>query len=202
VLLLTGCPYGSEFPLGSPAEGIDDAALLGTWKPTAESEEDFSLTISYAGGAPLTLTAESPGEETASYPAFASAVGGEHFLNIQDTAEAGQWYFANYRLHEGRLRLRLVDDELIGSQTFASARELRAFLQRNLETCACMAGRRRGVGLLELAPKADHPAARLPPLSASTARRLSVAVARQTRRSTPSRCIKSKALVRLRRRRT
>jgi hypothetical protein len=132
-LLLTGCPYGSEFPLGSPAEGIDDAALLGTWKPTAESEEDFSLTISYAGGAPLTLTAESPGEETASYPAFTSAVGGELFLNIQDTAEAGQWYFANYRLHEGRLRLRLVDDELIGSQTFASAGELRAFLQRNLE---------------------------------------------------------------------
>jgi hypothetical protein len=76
---------------------------------------------------------ESPGEETASYPAFTSAVGGELFLNIQDTAEAGQWYFANYRLHEGRLRLRLVDDELIGSQTFASAGELRAFLQRNLE---------------------------------------------------------------------
>ena len=132
-LLLAGCPYVSEFPLGSPAEAIDDAALPGTWKSAAESEEDFTLTISSAGDTPLTLLAESPGEEAASYPAFVSAVGGELFLNIQDTAESGRWYLANYRLNEGRLRLRLVDDELIGSQTLASTEELQAFLLRNLD---------------------------------------------------------------------
>jgi hypothetical protein len=132
-LLLAGCPYGSEFPLGSPAEAIGDAALLGTWKTSAESEEDFTLTFSIAGGAPLSVVADSPGEEPASYPAFVSAVGGERFLNLRDAGESGQWYFANYRLDGDRLRLRLVDDELFESRVLSSSSELRAFLQRHLD---------------------------------------------------------------------
>jgi len=132
-LLLAGCPYGSEFPLDSPAEAIDDAALPGTWKSAAESEEDFTLTIRSSGDGELALVAESPGEEPASYPAFVTGVAGELFLNLRDMAEAGRWYFANFRLRGDRLRLRLVDDELVGSQTFASAEELLAFLQRNLD---------------------------------------------------------------------
>jgi hypothetical protein len=133
LLLLAGCPYGSEFPLGSPQQGVRDDALLGAWKPAAESEEDFTLTFRSAGGADLSVLAESPDEEPAGYPAFVSEVGGRRFLNLRDDEDSGRWYFANYRLHEGRLQLRLVDDELIGARTFPSAEELRAFLQDNLE---------------------------------------------------------------------
>jgi len=132
-LLLAGCPYGSEFPLGDSSEALVDASLLGTWKPSAESEEHFTLSFSSAGGAVLTVTADSPGEEPASYPAFVSAVGGELFLNLRDAGESGLWYFANYRLDGGRLRLRLVDDELFESQVLPGAAELRAVLQRHLE---------------------------------------------------------------------
>jgi hypothetical protein len=131
-LLLAGCPYGSEFPLGSPAGALFEVGLLGTWTPTAEGGEDFTLTIG-AGGAQLVLTAESPGEEAASYPAFVSALGTERFLNLRDVGGSGLWYFANCRLDGELLRLRLVDDELFDSQVLPGAEELRAFLLLHLE---------------------------------------------------------------------
>jgi len=132
-LLLAGCPYGSEFPLGSPQQAVRDDALLGSWKPTAESEEDFLLTFRSEGGAKLSVLAESPGEEPARYPAFVAELGGRRFLNVRDTEDSGRWYFANYLFHQGRLRLRLVDDELVGERTFPSAEELAAFLLANLD---------------------------------------------------------------------
>jgi hypothetical protein len=134
-LLLTGCPYSSEFPLCSPAEAVADTELPGTWKPAPEAgaEEDFTLTIRASDGLQLTLTAESPGEEQASYPAFVSAVGAERFLNLQDEGDTERWYFANYRLEAGRLRLRLVDDELFASRTVADAWELRSLIELHLE---------------------------------------------------------------------
>jgi hypothetical protein len=132
-LLLAGCPYGAQFPLGSPEEAILDPGLLGTWKPSAQSEEDFTVTIRAFAGALLSLEAESPGEDPASYPAFVSVIGAERFLNLGDTAESGLWYFANYRLDGGRLRLRLVQDELFESQSLPDSRELRSFLQRHLD---------------------------------------------------------------------
>jgi len=132
-LLLAGCPYGSEFPLSSPQQAVRDDALLGAWKPAAESEEDFLLTFRSAGGAMLSVLAESPGEEPASYPAFVAQLGGRRFLNLQDTEDSGRWYFADYLFDQGRLRLRLVDDELIGDRAFSSAAELAAFLTEHLD---------------------------------------------------------------------
>jgi hypothetical protein len=141
-VLLAGCPYGSEFPLGSSAEAIADPELLGVWHTAADSEENFSLTMSRSGGAELLITADSPGEESESYMAFVSAVGGEFFLNIQDAPETGQWYFANYRLLGERLLLRLVDDVLFEPQSFASPEDLRAFLLENLDNPGLYGGDR------------------------------------------------------------
>jgi hypothetical protein len=132
-LLLAGCPYGSEFPLGSTAEAVLDVGLLGTWKPPPDSEESFTITFHVSEGALLTVEAESPEERPASYPAFVSAIGSERFLSLRDTAETGLWYFANYRLEGQRLQLRLVAEELFESQSLSDAGELRAFLQRHLD---------------------------------------------------------------------
>jgi hypothetical protein len=139
-LLLAGCPLSSQFPLDSPADAQEDAALLGIWRTTADNEEPFTLTIRAAGGGQLLFVAESPEEEAESFPAFVSAVGGELFLNLQDAAEAGEWYFANYRIEGERLLLRLVDDELFASRSFASGPELRAFLLENLHAPALYGG--------------------------------------------------------------
>ena len=152
---------------------IRDDALLGSWKPTAESEEDFLLTFRSEGGATLSVLAESPGEEPARYPAFVSELGGRRFLNLQDTEDSGRWYFANYLFHEGRLRLRLVDDELIGSQTFASAEELAAFLQGNLDDPRLYGGQEAEEWDWELervAPKRTRPRLRLSRVAAGQRR--------------------------------
>jgi hypothetical protein len=131
-LLVAGCPFSAGFPLSGPAEAISDPALLGAWKTAAGSEEQFTLRISSSGNGELRIVAEGPEEESESFPAFVSALGDEVFLSLQDTAEGGQWFFANYRILGGRLLLRLVDDELFESQTFASSEALRAFVLQNL----------------------------------------------------------------------
>ena len=81
-----------------------------------------------------------------SYPAFVAELGGRRFLNLQDTEDSGRWYFANYLFHQGRLRLRLVDDELVGERTFPSAEELAASCRATSMTRACTADRRRRNG--------------------------------------------------------
>jgi hypothetical protein len=131
-LLVAGCPFSAEFPLSGPAEAIADATLLGAWKTATDSEEQFTLRIRDTGNGELRIVAESPEEQPESFPAFVSAIGDEVFLNLQDTAEGGQWFFANYRIAGGWLLLRLVDDELFESKTFASSEDLRAFVLQNL----------------------------------------------------------------------
>jgi len=127
-LLLAACPYGSEFPLGSPADAVEDEALIGTWETLAGGTEDLTLIISSFGGRELLIRAENPEEEPETLRAFVSAVDGERFLNIQDE----DWILVNYRIEEGRLLLRIVDDELFESQSFTSPEELRAFVRQHL----------------------------------------------------------------------
>jgi hypothetical protein len=131
-LMVAGCPFSAEFPLSGPAEAFADTTLTGTWKTAPDSEEQLTLRIRDIGDGQLRIVAESPEEEPESVPAFVSAIGEELFLNLQDTAEGGQWYFANYRIEGGRLLLRLVDDELFESKTFATSEDLRAFVLQYL----------------------------------------------------------------------
>lgn len=131
-LLLSGCPYGSDFPLGSPADAVTDDALLGTWKSTVEDDEELTVTIRAAGDRQLLITAESE-----SVPAFVTEMGGQRFLNIR---EQESYFFAQYRIEADRLRLRIVDDALFEGQAFSSAEELRDFVRANLADPRLYAG--------------------------------------------------------------
>jgi hypothetical protein len=140
-LLLAGCPYGSEYPLGSPADAVADGALLGTWITPQASDEDFTLTIRTSGAGEYLLEAESPDEEEPeSFRAFVSTVDGEKFLNIQDE----EWILVNYRVSGDLLQLRLVDDELFESRTFASPEDLRDFVRQNLADPRLYGGEKEG----------------------------------------------------------
>lgn len=132
-LVLTACPYGSEHPIGRPADAIADGALLGTWTATDEDGEALTATIRSAGTPgelAYVITAQNPeGGEPVSMPAFVSTIDGERFLNVREEA----WFFLNYRVADGRLLLRLVDDALFESSSVASAADLEAFLRANLQ---------------------------------------------------------------------
>jgi len=138
LLLLAGCPYGSEFPLGSPEEAILDEALLGTWEAVDGQDEEPPLTIRSAGDRLLLITSEDSAEEEAEpIPAFVSELEGERFLNIRD---ARQYFYARYKVQGDRLLLRIVDEELFEGKTFSSTEELRAFVRANLTDPRLYAG--------------------------------------------------------------
>ncbi len=126
-LLAIACPFGSEHPLGSPAEAITDDSLVGTWKTPQGSEEQLAISISSSEERELIIAAEDP-QETKTLRAFVIELEGERFLNVRDE----QWFLVNYRVEGGRLLLRVVDDELFESKSFTSPEELRAFVSQNL----------------------------------------------------------------------
>jgi hypothetical protein len=127
-LLAAGCPFSSEHPLGSPEQAITDESLMGNWKTAEGSEEQLAITIRSSGERELLIAAKNPEEEPETFRAFVTELDGEKFLNIRDE----QWFLLNYRLAGGRLLLRIVDDELFESKTFASPEDLRAFVRQNL----------------------------------------------------------------------
>jgi hypothetical protein len=127
-LLAAACPFSSEHPLGNPAEAIADDSLIGTWKTTQGSEEHLTITIRSSGERELLIEAEDPEEEPETLQAFVTELDGERFLNVRDE----QWFLVNYRIEGGRLMLRIVDDELFESSSFASPEELRDFMRQNL----------------------------------------------------------------------
>jgi hypothetical protein len=128
-LVLAGCPYGSEFPLSDPAEAVIDQALLGVWAGQSDDGDIIAMDIRASGAGRLAIVAADPTESDAeSVPAFVTVIGGEKFLNVHDEA----WFFLNYRIAAGTLRLRLVDDALFEGTSHASPAELRAFIQAHL----------------------------------------------------------------------
>lgn len=131
-LLLAGCPYGSEFPLGSPEAAILDEALLGTWEAVDGEDEESPLTIRVSGDRQLLIT-----QESESIPAFVSELEAERFLNIRD---AQQYFYARYRIQDDRLLLQIVDEELFEGTTFTSTEELRAFVRAHLADPRLYAG--------------------------------------------------------------
>ena len=105
------------------------------------SDEDFTLTIRGSGAGEYLLLAESPDEEEPeSVRAFVSTVDGEKFLNIRDE----EWILVNYRVSGDLLQLRLVDDQLFESRTFASPEDLRAFVRQNLADPRLYGGQKEG----------------------------------------------------------
>ncbi len=136
IALLAGCPYSSDEPLADPASAVIDRALAGTWRSEdPETHEKFTLTFTAFNGHEM-VGFSNEGEEkpVSAFRLFATPIGGERFLNIQELKDDGapQWYFARYRVSGDTLSLRMIDDALFGSKTFSSSQELRDFVAAHL----------------------------------------------------------------------
>ena len=133
--MLSGCPLSSDTPLSDPGSAAPDSALVGTWQTRdPETGEVNDLRILAFNEHEMVAVAPESGPGTISaMRVFCTPVGAETFLNIQELgSDRPGWFFASYRVENNGLRLRIVDDELFKDRTFASSRELRAFLARNL----------------------------------------------------------------------
>jgi hypothetical protein len=136
VLVLAACPYSSRQPLSDPAAAAPDPALAGTWKSQDPETQEW-VTLSFFALDEHEMVAFTPGDaggKADAYRLFVTAIGAEKFLNVRQLGEAGdqEWLFVNYRIDGGRLVLRIMEDELFGTTSFATPEALRSFVLRNL----------------------------------------------------------------------
>jgi hypothetical protein len=135
-LLLAGCPYSADQPLGDPALAVPDRALAGAWQSEdPETHEKISFTFaSFNKHEMVGFSRESEDKPISVFRLFVTPVGGEKFLNVQELRDDGepQWYFARYRIVGDTLSLRLIDDALFGSKTFSTPEALLGFVRANL----------------------------------------------------------------------
>jgi hypothetical protein len=136
VLALAACPYSSEQPLSDPAAAATDPALVGTWKFQDPETQEW-VTLSFFSYDEHELVAFTPGDaggKADAYRMFVTVIDSEKFLNVRELGEKadGEWFFVNYRVADGRLVLRVLEDELFGKTPFATSEALRSFVQRSL----------------------------------------------------------------------
>jgi hypothetical protein len=138
VLLLAGCPYSADQPLGDPATALLDKELSGTWR-SEDPESHQANTIRFAafnGHEMVAFAGENGSDDKAisAFRLFVTPVGEEKFLNLQELRddEQSQWYFARYRIDGDTLTLRLIDDNLFSSKRFPTSEALRSFVRTHL----------------------------------------------------------------------
>ena len=137
MLLLCGCPYHSEFPLGRSEVAPIDKGLVGNWlyKNTDQKESGIVTITPFNGSELLIVTREEGKSAHDFYRAFLSVVDGEKFLNIQEikpSNEERSWMFINYAVSNGELTIKIVEDKLFKDK-IASSTALNDFLRANVK---------------------------------------------------------------------
>jgi hypothetical protein len=129
VLLLTGCPYSSDFPLSDPGAAPRVPALLGSWSlRDPETGETVTLVLRQNGPHEMVATSRDPDGKTDTYRLFVTRLGTADFLNVLDTGSGSSWFFIRYRLDGDALSLRVVDEALFKDVSLSGQDELREFM--------------------------------------------------------------------------
>jgi hypothetical protein len=131
--VLAGCPFSSDKPLSDPAKAAPDPALVGTWRAVDPESGEVNLVhiLAFNDHEMIALTPGSDPGKTSAMRMFATKIGSEMFLNVQELGGSG-WLFASYRVQDDTLRMKIVDDELFKDRQFASSEQLRAFVAASL----------------------------------------------------------------------
>jgi hypothetical protein len=130
--LLCGC-YEFDRPLGPPAQGTIDSALVGPWSCVAsqEKEKKPAMPLAFLAFDDTQYVIVMTGDkgELGAFRGHSARVGSETLLSVQElkTAKdpAAAWAFVRYRLEPGpRLHIWLVDDKEVGASTGEKALDL------------------------------------------------------------------------------
>lgn len=133
VLLLAGCPLVSDHPLADPEAASIDPSLLGTWSIESEGEKGSVSFLAFDEHELVCFAREEKTGRVEAFRAFATEIRGERFLNAKELGGgAGGWYILNYRVEGPKLRMRLVDDELLGGAKLESSEALGNFVEAHL----------------------------------------------------------------------
>lgn len=131
MLVLQGCPYGTEVAIDEPSVKIDEK-LLGKWE--AKNSGDYMYTVTKKDD--FNYKFEKKGKtspEATLYTAFISMIDGARFLNISEDGSSTKTYYL-YKLEmstSGAKATLLPVTENI-TEKFTAGPELKAFIKKNM----------------------------------------------------------------------
>ncbi len=131
MLVLQGCPYGTEIAIDEPTVKIDEK-LLGKWE--AKNSGDYMYTVTKKDD--FNYKFEKKGKTSTDatlYTGFLSVIDGVKFINISEDASSTKTFYL-YKLEmsgSGAKATLLPVTENI-TEKFATAPELKAFIKKNM----------------------------------------------------------------------
>lgn len=145
LVLLTGCPFGSPYPLDENPQILIQDTLLGRWKTTImneyakpvpvtmllEKHDDFIYNISFSGyfSNPVRTINKQAVEDTIASMAFESVVEGHSFWNV---AMGDKIYPVLFQCQDDQISLRPMNDHFT-SFIIKSSSQLRERLSYHIK---------------------------------------------------------------------
>ena len=141
-VLLLGCPYQSDVPLGAPQTRVVDTWLTGYWvaDSTNEEGEQGLLEILPFNGTEYVFACTGRNSEPEYYRAFQVSTGKERFWNFAELDETGlpTAYYIGYSTlgSDGRLSIRLVDEDGVPKELGSDMQALANYLDAHVNDSA------------------------------------------------------------------
>ena len=141
LLLLCGCPYEAEFPLGAVSEAKIDKDLIGEWKfDPKKKDENPSIFVlcPFNDHEYVVVRRGTKGEDDIDLMrATVTTIADAKFLSVQGIDVSSpdkkeKWAFVRYSVSSEALTIQVVEEKCI-EEKIGTAADLRAFIEKNLK---------------------------------------------------------------------
>lgn len=137
LVLLAGCPFESDVPLGAPGAGSLDAQLRGKWVVLDGKEPVAELDFLPFNACEYYAEYREAGQPTERYRVYTVRINRAPILNIspvKDEAGSQPFYFARYTVSSnGELSLRFIGDKAIPKALSTDQKMLASFVEAHLQ---------------------------------------------------------------------
>lgn len=129
MIVLQGCPYGTEVAIDEPSVKIDDK-LLGKWE--AKNSGDYTYTVTKKDDFNYKFEKKGKTSTDASmYTGFLSVIDGVKFMNIyEDAASPKTYYLYKLEMSGSGAKATLVPVTENITEKFENSADLKAFIKK------------------------------------------------------------------------
>jgi len=129
MILLQGCPYGTEVAIDEPTVKVDEK-LLGKWE--AKNSGDYMYTVTKKDDFNYKFEKKSKtATEATVYTAYTSVIDGVKFLNIsEDASSTKTWYLYKLEMSTSGAKTTIWPITENITEKFANSAELKAYIKK------------------------------------------------------------------------
>lgn len=132
LIVLAGCPYGSEVPIDKPTVKVDEK-LLGQWEPKSSSDDQISITKEDEFTYRIEKKSKNSTDPTI-YKAYLSMIDGATFMNVWEENSSQKSYYL-YKLEisssGAKATMSPITDNI--EEKFETSEALKAFIKKYKE---------------------------------------------------------------------